>query len=377
MPKRYIKLDKAIKDYSADELRGILGGRDNSVIIRSIILNEKEFSRIDYDRSLRSLWYATVKPALDKLGLLTETTEDTLTHWDGELSRYTAELVRLGVVTYKDLHILDTSRQRATPADEYDIVSLQTYGYQVTSAPYPNIIISTEKDTVYGIIEGIASFFGCSCISGKGQNSLAAMEDMLRRIHESGNRRLIHILTMTDYDPAGYYIAETFKTQAEDLLRSMGMDNAVMIQRIGITPDQLSHEEVRQNWYTPKKANLDAWMQATGGIDGHEKGLELDALEPGRIRKIFVDSLWGYIEPLKYHAFVKRSYLQRVILEAMQPKVDQIVDDLASDEIDSVLLRGVDLRNLAIQGHTTMPTSQLCWSPRLEEIQERVLTYFA
>ena len=206
MAKKYIELDRPIKEYSAKELRDTIGKLKNSELIRTIILNEKEFVNIDYDRGLRGFWYFTVKPVLDKLGLLTEEdqTEKGLTKWDSELSRYMAELVKMGVLTYKDLRIVDQSRQRENPSDKYYTVDIETYGYQVNVAPYSNIIISTEKDTAYHIIYDIARLFGCSCISGKGQNSLGAMEDLLRGMNETGKD--IFILTLTDYDPSGYYI---------------------------------------------------------------------------------------------------------------------------------------------------------------------------
>lgn len=205
MGKKYIALDRPIKEMLAEEIRAKLGKLKKSELMRTIILNEKEFMDIDYDRSLRGLWYSVVKPTLDKMGLLTEQdqTEERLAKWDADLSRYLAELVRLGMLTYKDLRIVDTSRQRETPDERYAVVDLQTYGYKIAIAPHSNIIISTEKDTVYNIISGIASFFGCSCISGKGQNSLGAMEDLLRNMGQV--TKDIHILTITDYDPAGYY----------------------------------------------------------------------------------------------------------------------------------------------------------------------------
>ena len=179
----YTRLNKYIKDISAEELRQIFPpGTQNSHLMRSIIMNEVEFSPVDYDRTLRALWYSVVKPTLDKLGLLTEkdSTEESLTKWDAELSRYTADLVRKGLLTYQDLHIVDQSRQRSNPTDRYSVVDLKTFGYQVGVNAYPNIIISTEKDTVYGILRDLAALFGCSCIRGKGQNSLGAMEDLLR-----------------------------------------------------------------------------------------------------------------------------------------------------------------------------------------------------
>ena len=381
MAKKYLDLDRPIKDYTAAEIQRILRGMKDAVLLRSIIMNEKKFLTIDYDRSLRGFWYSTVKPTLDKLGLLTEndSTEDGLTKWDAKLSLYMAELVRLGAASYQDLHIVDTSRQRATPANAYRTVDPETYGYQVSAAPYPNIIISTEKDTVYGIIADIATFFGCSAISGKGQNSLAAMEDLLRQMEETADNRdkPIYILTMTDYDPAGYYIANTFYNQVQDLREGLGIKREVYIKRIGIFPHQLTADEVEQNWYTPKPVNLDKWLQETGGINGKAKGLELDALEPGRIRKIFIDNLRPYIEQEQYSDFIKRAYLQNLILNTMREKIAGIVADAVNANLDSVEMIHTDLMAIAAAGNRYIPTADLCFTSRGQEIKNKVLAQFA
>ena len=380
MAKSYVKLNKPVKDYSADELRAKLGGLKQSELMRSIILNEKEFISIDYYRSLRGFWYSTVKPALDKLGLLTEndSTEDGLTKWDAELSRYVAELVRLGKVSYKELMILDTSRQRETPGESYSVMNLETYGYKTGTAAYPNIIVATEKDTAYGIIRDIASFFGCSCISGKGQNSLGAMEDLLRQMtgNDQNYAEPIYILTMTDYDPAGYYIAETFRQQVEDLRAGLNIASPVHIERIGITPDQLSAEEVEANKYTPKPANMDKWMKATGGINGEAKGLELDALTPDRIRKIFVGSLKPYIDLSKYTAFARAAYLQKIVLETIQPQIEAMVQEIIRDEVGGVEVVDYDIFNIAERGSSSLPIDDICRTARRREVERAALSYF-
>ncbi|HOQ62830.1 MAG TPA: hypothetical protein PKZ39_02540, partial [Clostridia bacterium] len=72
MSKKYFKLSRPVKDYAAADLLEILGGCSNAIILRTIILNERDFLSVNYERSLRSFWYSTVKPSLDKLGLLTE-----------------------------------------------------------------------------------------------------------------------------------------------------------------------------------------------------------------------------------------------------------------------------------------------------------------
>ena len=87
--KKYIEIDKSIKELSDEELSKIFGGLKKSVLMRSIIMNEKKFLSVGYDRSLRGFWYATVKPILSRLRLLSASdfTEEGLTKWDKELSK--------------------------------------------------------------------------------------------------------------------------------------------------------------------------------------------------------------------------------------------------------------------------------------------------
>ena len=333
--KKYIEIDKSIKELSDDELSKIFGGLKKSVLMRSIIVNEKKFLDVNYDRSLRGFWYATVKPILSRLGLLSapDSTEEGLTKWDKELSGYLAELVRSGECSYADLRIVDNSRRRFTPETFVSSPGVDTFTYDVTTPQYPHIIISTEKDTVYSIIENIASFFGLSCLSGKGQNSLACMEDILSK---ADIEKDIIILTLTDYDPAGYIIADTFYNQINDLKQNLGLGHInVSIERIGIFPEQLSPEEVEQNKYMPKPDNLYKWFSITNGINGEKMGLELDALPPERIRTIFINSLKKHIDVNDYADFLKESHLKYVLLKLIENKISDLSQEIISSMKDS------------------------------------------
>lgn len=358
----FIELPYHVKDMTAEELKEYFGSDiEKSVLMRSIIMSEKNHGTVTYERSLRSFWYSAVKPTLDKLGLLEESdqTEESLTKWDAVLSRYVADLLRRGYLTYSELNIVDNSRQRTNPHETYSIPDITTYGYQVTAAPYSNIIIATEKDTVYNIIKDIANLFGCSCISSKGQNSLGAMESLIKGMN-GHKQEEITILTMTDYDPAGYYIANALKKQARDISNALGYNPYINIERIGIKPEQLDYETVQANKYTPKKANLDKWFELTHGIYGEKKGLELDALEPNQIRRIFVDRIMAYIDTNEYINFVKESYIRKRALISIAHKMSIQLNNIVERFIDEVEIIDFDIKDYAINGYSSIPITSIC-----------------
>ena len=61
MKEKIINLDKHVTDIPKEELKNLLGGLKKSELIRSIIINERDFGKCTYDHTLRSLWYSTVK----------------------------------------------------------------------------------------------------------------------------------------------------------------------------------------------------------------------------------------------------------------------------------------------------------------------------
>jgi hypothetical protein len=366
----YCIMPLPVKQMSAAQLRSYfpVGEYTKAYLMRSIIMNEKQFYRGGEDRTLRGVWYAVVKPTLDKLGLLTsdDQTEEGLTAWDATLSNYMGDLLRKGLLLYSDLGIHDTSRQKRNPSISYFTSNVQTYGYQASAAPYPNIIIATEKDTVYNIISGMAQLLGCSCISAKGQNALGAMEMLVKGVvndRRYKGEKTIYILSMTDYDPAGYYIAGALRKQAEDILIALGEEYNWTVEdaRIGIEPDQLDPDIVRANMYTPKPANLEKWFDLTGGIDGEMKGLELDALSSKQIRDIFATNIEQYIDRDVYIEFIKRAYVKMKFLEQLKPAMDAMFTKYLKDIEDIIVVdSAMDILGLARTGYSYIPVSNYC-----------------
>ena len=355
-------------------------------MMRTLIMNELEYCDRKEIRTLRGVWYSAIKPTLDKLGLLEEkdSDEDELKRWDATLSNYVCDLLRKGELTFADLGIKDISRQKSNPKETFYNIAGNDFSFKGSVTPYPNILIATEKDTVYSIIKDIAELYGCSSISCKGQNSLGAMESIVQGMFRSAKKDkwsypkfdTIYILTMTDYDPAGYYIAEALEKQVNDILQATGRHHIdVETCRIGITPDQLSREDVLQNMYSPKKANIQKWMDRTGGIDGKEKGLELDAFSSRQIREIFVKNLEEFIDETLYKTFIKESYIKMVILQSMQDKVKSISKKIINEVIEDVEMKEFDIHEFAVDGQKNLQIGDLCEDSMDEEIKELTIKY--
>lgn len=349
MKNKIVTLDKSIKEMSKEELVQALGKLKGSELMRSIIMNEKQFCSCIHPRSQRNFWYSVVKPCLDKLGKLSseDNTEDALSGWDKKLSLYLSELVSEEKLTYQDIMIFDESRKYNVPLYSF--------------SPYTNIIVACEKDTVYSIVEDISDLLGCSCISSKGLCSLGAMEQLIRKIQASKDYPLekIILLILSDYDPTGYNIADTLKEHANTILRVLGSDCKVIAKRIGIVPEQLTEDEVENNMYTPKKKGMDKWMELTGGINGMEKGLELDALEQDRIREIFAKELQPYIDSSNYFEHGKSTFLYHKIREEIEKYTDSIVNRVYEEMENKVTGKDFDMLDYVRMGLRCMPVDDI------------------
>jgi len=363
---KIVKLDKSIKDYSKEELATLLGHLKKSELMRSIILNERDFCTCNYERSQRSFWYSVVKPTLDKLGKLTpdDETEEALTGWDKTLSKYLTELVKEGQLTYQDIMIVDKSRELNVP-DKY------------TFSPYRNIIVCCEKDTIYSVVSDISSALGCSCISTKGLNGFGAMETLMRRIKDHSDNEVDEIvfLIMSDYDPTGYDIANTVKEQASRMAETLNMNCKITLKRIGIIPSQITEDEVKNNQYTPKKKGMERWMKLTGGINGKEKGLELDALTPDRIRQIFTDNLRDYIDSRQYYEHGKQVYLFSKIRNELDVYVDSIANEVYDKLKDSVKAKEYNVLDYLEKGYNYIPYGEV-YSVDSRTVSDCVKQYF-
>jgi hypothetical protein len=195
-------------------------------------------------RGIRRHWYAYFKQFSQYLAFATGKTktgqmgvaEMNDIQWSGRLSQIYAGWVQSKRVTYQDLWVEDSSRM-----------------YRVFSEPlYPTlrVILAVEKDSQFDDFEGVARALGASAlISGKGKQSAAATEKMLRELGWGSPYNSnpfpdgIVVISVSDYDTDGEQVIAP--THAEQMRRYV--DDVKEI-RVGITPLQV---------HTNSEGNLD------------------------------------------------------------------------------------------------------------------------
>lgn len=335
-PKLYVPLQPEGKDPKTlytNEVKAWLGGDlGNTEIMRSILLAEIEAVKAGAPRetrTLRGLWYEVVKPLLSRSGELyrPKSTDGKPVNWEQELSERLKELVSDRSTSYQELKILDGSRQRQAA----QTISAQLLDVNMVGGHYPWVILFTEKDTIWPIVEDLASLYGVSAISGGGQPSNAASENITRKIirseaYQDAQPKEMIILSLTDYDPAGYIISQAQVNQiieAANGTKNRGSLELVNHVRIGLTPDQLSPGEIEANAYEPAKKGLAKWFRNTGGVNGKPLGLELDSLPLSKLRAMFAAEIEKNIDLNKRYNDLREAFIDLMACQQLLPDFEK------------------------------------------------------
>ncbi|NLH78497.1 MAG: hypothetical protein GX465_15810 [Acidobacteria bacterium] len=309
------------------ELQRVLGGLADSELMRALVMAEVDRVRSGANveqRTMRGLWYDYVKPVLSRMGRLAAKTRNGKDiAWDGLLSDYLLELVRDGLTTYAELRIVDGSRQRRAASS---LAEAQA-DVALVGGHYPWLVLFCEKDTVWPVVEDVATLYGVSAISGGGEPSAACTENTVKQIFASDHYHDsdLFLLSVTDYDPHGYYIANSQHVQLQD---ATGGRCRVHHERLGMLPSQLTQAERRVKAYAPKEAGLDKWYQLTGGVDGAPLGLELDALGMRRLRALFAEHIERFVNLEARRQDLREALVDLLAWEIMQPEVDARLAEL-------------------------------------------------
>jgi hypothetical protein len=153
-----------------------------------------------------------------------------------------------------------------------------------------HIEIWAEKSTVSDVLLPLARLYGLNALMGAGDLSLTHCHQFVERAIASD--RLVRILYVSDFDPAGRNMPITVARKIDFLIRQRKLDLDVQLRPVALTHDQCVENRLPR---TPIKDS------ARGKGKFEERfgtgATELDALEalrPGLLRQILVDEIERY-----------------------------------------------------------------------------------
>jgi hypothetical protein len=286
---------------------------------------ELEWRGAENANSLRDFWYNPTKPIVERVF----PEKDRL---DDRLSERLSEAVEDGRVRYRDLNILDDSRKRRL----------------YTTSPESDRILFVEKRSAYRKLQPLAEVYELTLISGGGHASTAMIEDVIHHLqHGGGGASGYEVFLLSDYDPSGFCITESFVERC----RVLGLP-IKSVERVGISPDHLEDEEIARQRFEPPVDNdrAAAWLEENG-IEGRY-GLELEAVgdrekKGEALRRLVVGEIGDQIRVDERRDRDLQHATEEIAPRAARDIADSLVDDIRTrlrEEADDLLAARYDLR---------------------------------
>ncbi len=260
------ELTKNILFMTKEELIATFSTASGNAVVVSVLMANFLWQQVNYiragaetpvpDGNVRSLWYL-VKPVISRLDLLNDT------DYYKTLSEKLGEMVSSKILSYHEFGLIEDGK------------------WQI-GAFNPHIILMGEKESHFKFLQQMQDLTGATIMASGGQPSTRTSEyftDALKaKLQESGITDQITVLSLTDYDPFGWSLLDTFMGD----LKTFGIKNPQVINLSvpkNYTPEELEfrHYDIEKSHDTPA-AMLKKWMKLTNGIDGKPWGMEVDVL---------------------------------------------------------------------------------------------------
>jgi|ERR1051326_419435 hypothetical protein len=146
----------------------------------------------------------------------------------------------------------------------------------------PDVMLFAEKAGWIRFLIELHDELGVSVLALGGQPSVLTSEYTARDISAAG-AKLVRLIGIVDYDPAGDIIANAFQAQ----LAAAGLPSASLTTLI--EPKNYTAQEIAIFKFplpTKEKTKLLNWLAKTGGIDGKPFGLESESMPRERLRNL-------------------------------------------------------------------------------------------
>ncbi len=196
---------------------------------------------------------------------------------------------------------------------------LRWYRRDLMQSQPDHIEVVAEKLTVRSIVEPVVDRYCIPLTIGRGFCSLAPRQKMAVRHQRSGKDRLV-ILILSDFDPEGETIAESFARSMRD---DFGIEDVVPIKVA------LNSQQVRE-------FNLPPQMKAKTGsatyrhfVDRHGDDVyELEALPPAELQRLLGETIDSVIDTELFNTELDRERQDAGSLETARRRVQRALADL-------------------------------------------------
>lgn len=160
--------------------------------------------------------------------------------------------------------------------------------YRDLQQSQPNHIeVLVEKNTVAGLVRPVCSEFCLPMTSGRGFCSLPPRYQMAKRFEQSGKSKLI-LLAVSDFDPDGEAIAESFARSMRD---DFGIDSIHPI-KVALTAAQVEQYKLPPSMEAKAGSSRSKGFVAKFGTNVWE----LEALPPATLQQVVRDAILGVMD---------------------------------------------------------------------------------
>jgi hypothetical protein len=209
------------------------------------------------------------------------------------------------------------------PFIKQDVDLFLKYYHRNLMQSQPNHIeIIGEKNTIDGVIRPVAECYGIPMTIGRGFSSLPPRYEMFQRFQKSGKDKLT-LLTLSDFDPDGECIAESFARSMRD---DFGIKNIVPV-KVALTHEQvLRMPNLPTDTLTKAKPTSSRCKKFVARYG--EAVYELEAIPPARLQQLLRDAIKSVIDVDAFNAEVDKQEQDVARLDDIRETVTEMLEDL-------------------------------------------------
>jgi hypothetical protein len=158
--------------------------------------------------------------------------------------------------------------------------------FRIIGRKNPRLIFFTEKEGLNWLCKEIAHEHGISAVASHGEPGLLTMEYFVEAL-KVRKVKSVEVCALTDYDPWGFNIAESFGEKAAAPVFEFKTVWTTFLTSLELfKPEVIEYAKRDLRQVSPsKKKQVDEWFGKTGGIGEEPYGIHVDHADFDRIRK--------------------------------------------------------------------------------------------